>query len=157
MNHLLAFEIDNYQFGLHVPLVERVIPACEVTPVPDSPPAVLGLINIQGTITPVLNTRMKLGLPERGVAVTDYFVIASSDKHQLALHVDSVKGLMEYTDEQLIPIDDVLTQKTPVSVVRILDGLVLVYDTNKSLSETEKKHLAVALERALKANDKGNR
>ncbi len=57
MNHLLSFEIDSFQFGLHVPLVQRVVPACEIIPLPDSPPAVLGLINIQGNITPVLNTR----------------------------------------------------------------------------------------------------
>lgn len=156
MNHLLAFEIDNYQFGLHVPLVERVVPACEVTPVPDGPAAVLGLINIQGTITPVLNTRKKLGLPERLVSPSDYFIIASSEKYHMALHVDSVKGLLEYSDDQLIPIDDVLTQETPVSVVRIVDGLVLVYDTNKSLSDTERKHLAVALERVRKLNDQGS-
>jgi purine-binding chemotaxis protein CheW len=157
MNHLLAFEIDNYQFGLHVPLVQRVIPACEITPVPDAPPAVMGLINIQGQVTPVLNTRKKLGLPERAIRITDYFVIASHDHFHLALHVDSVKGLLEYADEQIVAIDDVLAHKSAVSVVRIVDGLVLVYDPNRSLSETEQKHLAVALERARKPNDQGSR
>ncbi len=51
----------------------------------------------------------------------------------MALHVDSVKGLLEYGEDQLISIDDVLSQKMPVNVVRIVDGLVLLYDPAKVL------------------------
>lgn len=155
MHHLLAFEIDNHQFGLHVPLVQRVVHACEITPIPDSPPAVLGVINVHGVVTLVLNTRRKLGLPERGVAVSDYFVIASSGTYNMALHVDAIKGLVEYSEDQLVSMDDVVSQKSATSVVRVVDGLILVYDPNKSLNETEQRQLAVALDRMRKANEQG--
>jgi len=156
LQHLLAFEIDNHHFGLHLPLVQRVVPACEITPIPDCPPAVLGLINVQGVITPVLNTRRKLGLPERLVKVSDYFVIASADKYHLALHVDSVKGLLEYSEDQLVELDELTSKDSHIGVLRIVDGLVLVYDPNKSLNEVEKKHLALALERARNPNESGS-
>lgn len=156
VHHLLAFEIDNHQFGLNVPLVERVVPACEITPIPDCPPAVLGLISVQGVITPVLNTRRKLGLPERPLAVSDYFVIASAGKYHLALPVDLVTGLLEYDDNQLMQLQNLSAKDSQVDVLRIVDGLILVYDPNKSLDEVEKKQLAIALERARKPHESGS-
>ncbi len=153
--HLLAFEIDNHHFGLHIPLVQRVVPLRN-NPDPSCPPAVLGLINVQGLITPVLNTRRKLGLPERLVKVSDYFVIASTDKYHLALHVDSVKGLLEYSEDQLVELNELTSKESHIGVLRIVDGLVLVYDPNKSLNEVETKHLALAIERARNPNESGS-
>ena len=148
MNHLLSFEIDGYQFGLHLSSVQRVVQSVEIQPLPDVSEAIAGLINVQGSVVPVLNTRKRLGLPERLLELTDLFIIASAEQHTIALIVDSVQGIVEYTNDQLIELIDVTVDKAPAGVLRIVDGLLLLYNPEKSLSLKEWSTLAVALEQA---------
>jgi purine-binding chemotaxis protein CheW len=156
VDQLLAFEIDGYKFGLHLQSVQRVVQAVEIKPVPDLPQTIIGLINVHGTIVPVLNTRKRLGLPERPLALSDYFVIASADRQPLALIVDSIQGVINYSGNQLISLDDVLPEKTPVNVLRIVDGILLVYNPEKSLEPKEWSALGIALEQARGEHDQGN-
>jgi purine-binding chemotaxis protein CheW len=145
VNNLLAFEIDGYQFGLHLSEIQRVVQAVDIQPLPDVPDTVAGLINVQGNIVPVINTRRRLGLPERALELTDLFIIASAEKRSIALIVDSVQGVVEYTDDQLVELDET-TDKATTGVLRIVDGLLLVYNPDKSLSMKEWSNLAVALQ-----------
>ena len=156
MDQILAFEIDGYQFGLNLQSVQRVVQAVEIKPVPDLPDTIIGLINVHGTIVPVLNTRKRLGLPERPLALSDYFVIASAERHALALIVDSIQGVLSYSQNQLVSLDDVLPEKTPVNVLRIVDGMLLVYNPDKSLEAAEWSTLGIALEQARGEHDQGN-
>jgi len=148
VNHLLAFEIDGYQFGLHLPNVERVVQAVEIQPIPDLPAMVAGLINVQGSIVPVLNTRKRLGLEERSLILTDQFIIAATDKHSIALVVDSVQGIVEYAADQLVELEQMAADKSSASILRIVDSMLLVYNPEKSLSKKDWSTLAVALENA---------
>jgi purine-binding chemotaxis protein CheW len=145
VNNLLAFEIDGYQFGLHLSEIQRVVQAVDIQPLPDVPDTVAGLINVQGNIVPVINTRRRLGLPERALELTDLFIIALAEKRSIALIVDSVQGVVEYTDDQLVELDET-TDKATTGVLRIVDGLLLVYNPDKSLSMKEWSNLAVALQ-----------
>jgi purine-binding chemotaxis protein CheW len=156
VDQILAFEIDGYQFGLNLQSVQRVVQAVEIKPVPDLPDTIIGLINVHGTIVPVLNTRKRLGLPERPLALSDYFVIASAERHALALIVDSIQGVLSYSQNQLVSLDDVLPEKTPVNVLRIVDGMLLVYNPDKSLEAAEWSTLGIALEQARGEHDQGN-
>ena len=127
-------------------MVQRVVQAVEIQPLPDVPDTVAGLINVQGSIVPVLNTRKRLGLPERSLALTDLFIIALADKREIALIADSVPGIVEYADDQLIELEEMMADKEPATVLRIVDGLLLLYNPDKSLSVGEWSNLAIALE-----------
>jgi purine-binding chemotaxis protein CheW len=156
LNQLLAFEIDGYQFGLHLQFVERVVQAVEIQPVPDFPEMMAGVINVQGSIMPVLNTRKRLGLKERPLKLSDLFVIALADNHPIALIVDSVQGIIPYASDQLVQLEEMSPNRAASDVLRIADGLLLVYNPDKSLSPSEWSTLAIALEQAGKAHDQRN-
>ena len=82
---LVPFLLDDHRYALHLGVVERVIPAVEITPLPKAPEIVLGLINIRGKIIPTLNIRRRLQLPERETELTDHFIIANTPKRTVAL------------------------------------------------------------------------
>ena len=69
----------------------------EVTPVPEAPDAVLGVINVEGKVIPVVNSRRRLGLPERELELNDLFIIVQEGGVSLALVADEVKPVMEFT------------------------------------------------------------
>ncbi len=85
---LVPFLLDDQRYALHLDVVERVIPAVEITPLPKAPEIVLGLINIRGKIIPVLNIRRRFRLPDRETELTDHFIIANTSKRTVALPAD---------------------------------------------------------------------
>jgi purine-binding chemotaxis protein CheW len=156
VKQLLAFEIDGYKFGLHLGTVQKVVQAVEIQPVPNLPEPVCGLINVHGTVMPVLNTRKRLGLTERQLELSDFFIIASGGPQPIALIVDSIQGVINYSDSQLMTHDAVLTENTPVNVLRIVDGMLLIYDPDKSLDASQWSTLAIALQQPGVSDDLGN-
>ncbi|MDR3616897.1 MAG: chemotaxis protein CheW [Candidatus Obscuribacterales bacterium] len=156
LKELLAFEIDGFQFGVHLESVIKVVQAVEIQPVPDLPEMVLGLINVHGSVTPVLNTRKRLGLPEKSLELTDFFVIASNSHQQIALIVDSIHGVINYSSDQIVKIDSVQSNDASVTVLRIIDGMLLLYDSDKSLNVDQWSTLSVVLQKASDANAAGN-
>ena len=95
---LVPFLLDDQRYALHLGVVERVIPAVEITPLPKAPEIVLGLINIRGKIIPTLNIRRRLQLPERETELNDHFIIANTSKRTVALPAESVGGVIQISE-----------------------------------------------------------
>src|SRR5438093_13678478 len=92
---LVVFLIDEWRFALDLPIVERVVRAAEVTPLPDSPEVILGVLKVEGRVVPVFNIRKRLGMPEREMELSDQMIIAHASSGSVALVVDEVTGLIE--------------------------------------------------------------
>jgi purine-binding chemotaxis protein CheW len=73
----LAFHLGSQLYGVPVAAVREILPMVEITLVPNAPAFVRGVINLRGTIVPVLDLRLKLGLsgtvpgPATGLVVVD--------------------------------------------------------------------------------------
>ena len=76
LNQLVVFFLNEQKYALYLPAVERVVSAIEVTPLPQAPDNVLGIINVMGKVIPVVNIRKRFGLPEREIDLSDQFIIA---------------------------------------------------------------------------------
>lgn len=67
---LVVFVIDGQRYALSLGAVERVLPMVAVSPLPAGPAIALGVINVHGTIVPVVDVRRRFGLPARDFGVT---------------------------------------------------------------------------------------
>ncbi len=65
-NQLVVFTVDDQQYALNLVCVERVVRAVEVTHLPQAPETVLGVINFEGQVIPVVNTRQASGVARTG-------------------------------------------------------------------------------------------
>ena len=61
----LTFELANEIYGLEILKVREIIGMLDITPVPQTPKFVKGLINLRGKVIPVVDLRLKFGLPEK--------------------------------------------------------------------------------------------
>jgi purine-binding chemotaxis protein CheW len=68
---LVVFTLDARRYAVPLSTVERIIRAVEITPLPQAPEIVLGVINVQGRIIPVVNTRKRFRLPECDIRLSD--------------------------------------------------------------------------------------
>jgi purine-binding chemotaxis protein CheW len=97
--HLVAFNLEEQQYALPLRSVRRVIRSVEITALAKAPAIVLGIIDLQGEMVPVISMRQRLGFSEPEPSVTDQMVIAETTKRSVALLVKSVTGVIERNAE----------------------------------------------------------
>jgi len=148
-NRLLLFVLSDQRYGVPLHAVERVVRAVEITPLPKAPDIVLGLVNVQGRVIPVVDMRRRFRLPRRDLALTDQMVIARTSRRAVALVADAVTGVIEYVERDSDEAREVLPGLQYVEgVVKLDDGLILIHDLDKFLSLEEDAALDRAVETA---------
>lgn len=143
---LVVFTIEGQRYALYLSAVERIVHVVEITPLPKAPEIVLGVINVRGQITPVVNVRKRFRLAERQVTMSDRLVLAHTPQRPVALIVDEVTGIIECLEQDIIAAKKILPDMDYVKgVVKLEDGLVLIHHLDKFLSLGEERELADAL------------
>jgi len=61
----LVFELGREEFGIRVMKVREIMGIQDITAVPQTPAHVKGVINLRGKVIPVVDLRLKFGLPEQ--------------------------------------------------------------------------------------------
>ena len=143
---LVVFRVDGERYALPLEVVERVVRAVAVTPLPNAPAIVLGAINVHGRVLPVLNLRRRFLLTEREIGPADWFLLARTARQTVVLVVDESDGVLELPTAGIVP----STEVTPgldqfPGVVRLDDGLVLIHDLETFLSLDEARALHDAM------------
>lgn len=149
MQQLVVWTLNTQSYALPFTMVERVMRAIEVTPLPDAPDIVCGIINVQGEVVPVVNMRARFSLPEREIALSDQIVLARTSRRQLAFFVDAVNGLVDYAEEAVVHTEDIAPGKGAIAgVLKFPDGMVLIHDLERCLSLDQEHILDIALKNA---------
>jgi purine-binding chemotaxis protein CheW len=144
-DHIVTFRLEGWACALPLDDVECVVHAVAITPLPRAPETVLGIINVHGTILPVYDLRRRLRLPPRGLELSDQFIVARTVQRPVALVVDSVEGVLECTEGR-VPAGAVLPGLDGVAgVVKRPDGIILIHDLDRFLSQAEDQALREAL------------
>lgn len=144
---LVGFTLDEQRYGLRLSVVERVVRAVEVTPLPAAPEVVLGVINLAGRVVPVMSARQRFGLPEKESDLSDQFIIARAAMRTVALLVDSVSALVEVSSEDVVQAARILPHMEYVDgVAKLEDGMILIHDIDRFLSLEEARMLDDVME-----------
>lgn len=96
---LLAYE----KYGIESSYVREIYPLRELTPVPCTPPFVLGIINVRGQIVSVIDLKKFFDLPERGLTDMNKVIIVHNDKMEFGILADSILGVRPILREEIQP------------------------------------------------------
>jgi len=143
---LLVFRLEGQGYALYLSVVEKVVRAAEITPLPKAPEVVLGVINWMGRVVPVVDLRARFRFPSREIDLADRLIFARTAKRLVALLADAVDGVLSSAGEDVVAPDRIVPGLEYVEgVVKIADGLVLIHDLDKFLSLDEETMLDNAL------------
>jgi purine-binding chemotaxis protein CheW len=146
---IVVFHVDELQYALDLSTVERVVHAVEITPLPKAPAFVLGVINVQGRVIPVVDVRKRFRLPEREMDLPDRFIIAHTSRRLVALLADSVTGIRELENREIVSAAEALPFAAYIrGVAKVGGDLVLIYDLDQFLSLDDEQMLDEALSEA---------
>jgi purine-binding chemotaxis protein CheW len=146
-NHnVVLFSLDEPRYALHLSAVEKVVHAVEITPLPKAPKIIMGILNFHGDIIPVVDIRKLFHLTSHEITLEDQFIIARTSNRPVVLVVDSVDGVYELGQGQVIDAGNVFPYADYISgVAKIETDIVLINDLDKFLSVNEERILDEAL------------
>jgi purine-binding chemotaxis protein CheW len=143
---ILAFDVERRQLALPLSDVQEIARAVAVTGLPDAPAFVAGVIDVRGTLVPVLDLRWRFGLPRRPVEPADHLVLARTGGRVVALHVDGVDGVVTLDANDVEdPRSLAPGAELFAGAAKLPRGLVLIHDLRAFLSEAESEALGGAL------------
>ena len=143
---IVVFSLDEPRYALDLSTVERVVRAVEITPLPKAPEIVLGVINMQGQVVPVVDVRKRFRLPGREINIDDRFIISRTSRRLVALVADDVVGVKRLGNREIVSAEQALPFAEYIKgVAKVEDDLVLIYDLDRFLSLDEEEKLDEAL------------
>jgi purine-binding chemotaxis protein CheW len=145
-NQLVVVALDEHRYALRLSAVEQIVHVVEITPLPQAPGIIFGVVNIQGRIIPVFHIRERFHLPEREIDLSDHLIIARTANRTVALMVDMVMGVVTRTSEEMTSVERISPSLDYIEgVVKLDDGLVFIHDLDTFLSVEEEKTLERAM------------
>lgn len=143
----LTFTLDREDFGLEILTVREIIGMMPITRVPRMPDFVRGVINLRGKVIPVVDLRMKFGMPSVEETMETCIIVVDLGNLLTGIVVDRVS---EVRDIRAQDIED--TPQFGVSVNtefitgfgRIGDRVAILLDIRKALTEQDLTALAHA-------------
>jgi purine-binding chemotaxis protein CheW len=105
---LLVIALAGERYGIELARILDVFPLRELTPVPCTPPFVLGVINHRGHVLSVLDLRRLFDLAGQGVAAESRVVAVEVGQMRVGLYGDAVEGIVEVAAGEISPASTVL-------------------------------------------------
>ncbi len=138
----LTFWMDKQLFGVSIANVEQIVSMQPITEVPEYPSYSKGVINMRGSIIPLIDLRLRLGKPEMEYNYHTCIIINRVNQELLGFIVDEVEAVMNIPEESVSPPpkmgdDSVNRYLTGIARVTGDDGmetLILCLDAAKVLA-----------------------
>ena len=101
----LTFKLDEEVFALDVAKVKEILEYTTVTKVPQTPDFMRGVINLRGSVVPVIDLRLKFGMTATKQSINTCIIVAEVDMEGetvlLGALADSVQEVSEMEPEQI--------------------------------------------------------
>lgn len=143
---LIVFTLDSVSFAVDVDHVQRVIPACAITPFPETSIASAGFIRFDGAPIPVIDpASLFRGKAPSRLGIASRFLLMRPRQQMLALIADNVTGVWD------MPVGSLTHEAISAGFSRLrgiaagLDDLVYIVDPERILTLDEEARIDAAL------------
>ncbi len=107
INSYLTFKLGNEYFAANVSKVLNILEMTKVTKVPKAPAYMKGVINLRGSVLPLVDTRIKFDMPETEYTTNTCILVLDIFLNNESVHVgalvDSVQEVLEIDDLNIQP------------------------------------------------------
>ena len=144
INSYLTFKLGEEEFAAHVGKVLNILEMTKITEVPKSPDYMKGVINLRGSVLPVIDTRIKFGMTPTEYTPNTCIVVMDIDMDGDSIHVgalvDSVQAVLEIEDTQILPphsIGHKYRSEFIEGVANINDSFIMILNMDEVFSSEE--------------------
>jgi len=147
---ILTFDLDSRRHAFRADHVVQVVQMVDISPLPGAPAVIEGIVNVRGSIVPVLDLRARLGLPARPIDPAQHLVILASGTRSSAVRVDAADDFVSIPDADIAAslADSGIGgagARHVAGIAATADGTTIIYDLAAFLSQIETESLDKAL------------
>jgi purine-binding chemotaxis protein CheW len=132
-----------------VAAVREIVRAVAITRLPGAPAIVEGVIDVRGTLTPVLDLRARFGVPPRAPDPSEQMVLVATGTRTVACRVDRTLSIAELDADAVAEPDGLAAASRAAAgvtgVAATVDGLAFVHDVDAFLADSESRALDAAV------------
>jgi purine-binding chemotaxis protein CheW len=136
----LTFSVGKESYGIEIRYVKEIIGIQEITEIPELPNYIKGVINLRGTIIPVMDMRLRFKKQYREYNDRTCIVVIDISEIPIGLIVDNVSEVLTIGDENIIPppnIKNGFHNHYVKSIGKVQSEIKLLLDCDKLLSYQE--------------------
>jgi len=147
----LTFEVDGEIYAVPILRVKEILGMREITPLPQTPPAIVGVINLRGLIVPLVDLRIRFGVTAMETTKQTCIVVLDlqdrGDLPWLGVVVDRVHEVQVIPDERISKLSGMDQRAKTQYVAGVADtpsGLRIVIDVERILGSEDWNQLEEA-------------
>jgi len=140
----LIFKLAEEEYGLDILKVKEIIGLMDITSVPRTPDFVKGVINLRGKVIPVIDLRLKFGLPQAEYDERTCIIVVEVNQQgqpvQMGIVVDAVSEVQNVKAEDVEPTPSFGTEldtKYIRGMAKVEGGIKILLDIDRALSSEE--------------------
>ena len=133
----LTFSLNGQEFGIEILQVQEIKNYIRVTPIPNAPKHVKGVINLRGTVIPIIDLRDTLGMDVSQIDKFTVIIVVNIETKIVGLVVDSVSDVLDVNREDIEVPPGLFSDSHTTVVNRIAkteDRLISILDISKVMS-----------------------
>lgn len=139
-NKYLTFYTEHQLFGIPIADVVQIVGVQEITKVPEFPDYAKGVINLRGTIIPIIDVRLRLKKEEKQYDERTCIIVTSINGSYIGFIVDSVDEVAKISEGNISnppKMGSDYTSKYITGIAKMENKIVLLMDLKKMLNEKE--------------------
>lgn len=142
ISQFVGFKLGSEGYAIDIMAIEEILRKTEITPIPNAPDFIEGIINIRGRVIPVVDLKKKLKLGIVNDSQTTRIIITNINNKKIGFLVDEV--------EEVLRIENDLIEDAPAIAVNIDSnyirgvaktnkGMIIILDITKIFSPYEQR------------------
>lgn len=137
---LVSFRLADEEYGIEITKVQEIILLAEITRLPQTPPYLRGLIRLRNTVIPIVDLRLRFGLPEQAPTDDTRIIVVHVAGRLVGMIVDAVSEVLRISRDQISPPPPTvagLGREYLTGLVKRDKGLLILLEIDRILSEQE--------------------
>jgi purine-binding chemotaxis protein CheW len=134
VRQFVGFRLDDEDYAIEITRIREIILMKPITRLPQVPDAIEGLINLRGTVIPIINLRKRFGLSPRPFDDETRTIVVTVQDRTVGCIVDEVTQVMRIDAGQVQPVPIAMAaaaRRFIAGVARSEDRLLIILDTDR--------------------------
>lgn len=139
-SQFLTFVLGEEQYGIEILKVQEIKGYSAITPIPNTPPHIKGVINLRGTVVPVVDLRAKFSLADTEYNKFTVIIVVTVGEKVIGMLVDAVSDVLDIAASDMRPAPDLgvhVDTRFISGMATIGERMTVLLDIDRLLSADE--------------------
>ncbi|WP_428304694.1 chemotaxis protein CheW [Lacipirellula sp.] len=133
----LTFTLQNEEYGIEILQVQEIKGFSKITPIPNAPPFVRGVMNLRGTVVPIIDLRARFSMTEKEYDQFTCIVVVNVVNRVVGLVVDTVSDVLSIPTDSIADPPELASLENASCITgmgKLGERIVMLLDTARLVS-----------------------